>query len=76
MGTALRSRALSELPCCKAVVRKSPRCELVAFAREPDEMELLAEYGDDLVAVVPIWGLLTGPTRETFTWCPEPDSNR
>ena len=54
METALRSRALSELPCCKAVVRKSPSCELVAFAREPDEMELLAEYGDDPVAVVPI----------------------
>ena len=36
------------------VVRQGPRCELVAFAREPDEMELLAEYGDDLVAIVPI----------------------
>lgn len=36
------------------VVRKGPSCELVAFAREPDEMELLAEYSDDLVAIVPI----------------------
>ena len=107
MGTALRSWALSELPCHKAkalregetppclrspeedrvikeiacpacakmkdsiediktwayqggydyvawVVRQGPRCELVAFAREPDEVDLLAKYGDDLVAIVPI----------------------
>jgi len=107
MGTALRSWALSELPCHKAkalpegeippclrspeedrvikeiacpacakmkdsiegiktwayqggydyvawVVRQGPRCELVAFAREPDEVDLLAEYGNDLVAIVPI----------------------
>lgn len=36
------------------VVTKGPRCELIAFAREPDEADLLAKYGDDLIAVVPI----------------------
>jgi hypothetical protein len=36
------------------VVTKGPDCELVVFGREPDEADLLAKYGDDLVAVVPV----------------------
>lgn len=36
------------------VVQKGPRCELVAFAEEPGELDLLAKYGDKLIAIVPI----------------------
>lgn len=36
------------------VVTEGPHCELVAFGSEPDEADLIAKYGDDLIAVVPI----------------------
>jgi hypothetical protein len=36
------------------VVTKGPHCELVVFGGEPDEVDLLAKYGDDLISVVPI----------------------
>lgn len=36
------------------VVKKGPRCELVAFSHDPDEDDLWGEYGDDLVAIVPV----------------------
>jgi hypothetical protein len=36
------------------VVRKGPRCELVAFSRDPNEDDLRKQYGDDLIAIVPV----------------------
>lgn len=36
------------------IVTQGPHCELVAFGSEPDEVELLAKYGDALISVVPV----------------------